>query len=165
MRGKRNTDRSVRKFITITDELKWEYIDRLQLLDKYKKSLNKVINDALDYGLPLLLKAEYGEIEEEQNPNPTNVEEPSSNPRIVVETIDDRKVDEITDLLEEVILNSSLCRSMLSSLFNERAKSLYGYSIRPEQFENGDLRDTPDFLSGHEKMILDRINESRRKRL
>ena len=157
------TDKRARRYIRILNELSWAYIDRLMQIEKYKNSFNQLINDALDYGLPLLLKAEYGEIEEETNP--TNFEEPIASPRIVVETIDDRKVDEIADLLEEVILNTSLCRSMLSSLFNERAKNLYGYSIRPEQFENGDLRDTPDFLSGHEKMILDRINESRRKRL
>ena len=98
MRGTRNTDRSVRKFITIKDELKWEYIDRIMQLDRYKKSFNKVVNDALDYGLPQLLKAEYGEIEEEKiTPDLT----PSTSPRIVVETIDDRKIDEIIDLLEE----------------------------------------------------------------
>ncbi len=162
MRGTRNTDRSVRKFITIKDELKWEYIDRIMQLDRYKKSFNKVVNDALDYGLPQLLKAEYGEIEEEKiTPDLT----PSTSPRIVVETIDDRKIDEIIDLLEELVLYTTITKSMMASLFNERLKNLYGYLVRPELFEDGGLKDTPCYLSEHEKLVLNKIKASRRKRL
>lgn len=101
MRGERNTDRNVRKFITITDELKWEYIDRIMQRGEYKKSFNKVINDALDYGLPELLKVSYGEIEEDGLPTGEVQEYSHTTPqRIVVETVEDRVIAEIIDLLE-----------------------------------------------------------------
>ena len=165
MRGERNTDRNVRKFITITDELKWEYIDRIMQRGEYKKSFNKVINDALDYGLPQLLKVAYGEIEEDGLPTDEPQEFAHAAPqRILVETIEDRVIAEIIDLLEEIVLNTSVNKSMIASLFNERAKNLYGYSVRPELFERGDMRDTPDYLAEHERMVLKRINTSRKNR-
>lgn len=61
-------------------------------------------------------------------------------------------------------MNTSISKSLIASLFNERAKNLYGYSVRPELFENGDMRDTPDYLAEHERMVLKRINTSRKKR-
>lgn len=161
MRGVRNTDRNVRKFITVTDDLKWEYIDRLMQLDKYKKSFNKVINDALDYGLPLLLKSEFGEIEDEAT---TEESYAKAEPQRVIERVADESLVEITDLLEEIVMNTKLSKSMLASLFNERAKNLYGYSVRPELFDMGYLQDTPMYLSESEQTALNNIKKSRRKR-
>lgn len=161
MRGVRNTDRNVRKFITVTDDLKWEYIDRLMQLDKYKKSFNKVINDALDYGLPLLLKSEFGEIEDEATPEESHAKVESQR---VIERVADESLVEITDLLEEILMNTKLSKSMLASLFNERAKNLYGYSVRPELFDMGYLQDTPMYLSESEQTALNNIKKSRRKR-
>ena len=40
MRGKRNTDRNTRKFISIPDTQKWEQIDELMAMKKYEKSFN-----------------------------------------------------------------------------------------------------------------------------
>ena len=159
------TDRRARRYIRITDELKWEYIDRIMQRGEYKKSFNKVINDALDYGLPELLKVSYGEIEEDGLSTDELQEYSHTTPqRIVVETVEDRVIAEIIDLLEEIVLNTSISKSLIASLFNERAKNLYGYSVRPELFENGDMRDTPDYLAEHERMVLKRINTSRKKR-
>lgn len=159
------TDRRARRYIRITDELKWEYIDRIMQRGEYKKSFNKVINDALDYGLPELLKVSYGEIEDDGLPTDEVQEYSHTTPqRIVVETVDDRVIAEMIDLLEEIVLNTSISKSLIASLFNERAKNLYGYSVRPELFENGDMRDTPDYLAEHERMVLKRINTSRKKR-
>ena len=62
MRGERNTNKNTRKFISISDMGKWERIDELMSMPKYEKSFNKVINEALDYGLPLLLKEAKGEV-------------------------------------------------------------------------------------------------------
>jgi len=66
LRGERNTDRNVRKFVTIQDSDKWTMIDRLMTLPQYEKSFNKTINAALDYGLPELIKAEFSEAEDEK---------------------------------------------------------------------------------------------------
>lgn len=155
------TDKRARRYIRITDELKWEYIDRLMQLDKYKKSFNKLINDALDYGLPLLLKSEFGEIEDEE----TTVDSHAQvEPQRVIERVADESLVEITDLLEEIVMNTKLSKSMIASLFNERAKNLYGYSVRPELFDMGYLQDTPTYLSESEQTALDNIKKSRRKR-
>lgn len=155
------TDKRARRYIRITDELKWEYIDRLMQLDKYKKSFNKVINNALDYGLPLLLKSEFGEIEDEDT---TEEIHKQAEPQRVIERVADESLVEITDLLEEIVMNTKLSKSMIASLFNERAKNLYGYSVRPELFDMGYLQDTPMYLSESEQTALDNIKKSRRKR-
>lgn len=45
---------------------KWEQIDKLSTLDRYANSFNMLINDALDYGLPMLIKEAFGEIDYEE---------------------------------------------------------------------------------------------------
>ena len=153
------TDKRVSRYIRITDDLKWEYIDRIMQRGEYRHSFNKVINDALDYGLPQLLKVAYGETEEDGLP--------STEPQVVtheIKFIDEELAAEIVDLLEEVLLNALLTKSIVASLFNERVKQLGGCSVKPQVFERGDFRDTPSYLAEHEKMIMDRINKSRRER-
>ena len=102
MRGVRNTDRNARKFITIVDDFKCEHIARLMEKDEYKDDFNKVINDALDYGLPQLLKVAYGEIEEGGLPST----EPQGY-ELIVNDFDSDKLAEIAGLLEEVLLNAT----------------------------------------------------------
>lgn len=52
------------------DEDKWADIDKLRTLKKYENSFNQLINDALDCGLLMLVKAEFGEVEEENGYDP-----------------------------------------------------------------------------------------------
>lgn len=160
MRGVRNTDRYARKFITIIDEFKLENIARLMEKDEYKDDFNKVINDALDYGLPQLLKVAYGEIEEDGLPST----ESQANSNIVVITGDDKKIDEIIDLLEEILLNITLTKSMTASLFNEKTKRLGGQTVKPDSFQSGVLSTTPPYLAEHERMVLNRVSKSRQER-
>ena len=54
VRGERVTDRRARRYITITDDAMWEYIDKIMTHPDYDKSFNKVINSALLFGLPTL---------------------------------------------------------------------------------------------------------------
>lgn len=119
------TDRRARRYIRIIDDFKWEYIDRIMQRGEYVNSFNKVINDALDYGLPQLLKVAYGEIEEDGLPT----DEPQENSQSemsqqMIGELNTKILEEIVDLLEELLLNSSLSKSMIASLFNERAKNL-----------------------------------------
>ena len=58
------TDKRERRYIRISDASRWELIDKLSTLEKYSNSFNQLINDALDFGLPLLIKAEFGDIED-----------------------------------------------------------------------------------------------------
>ena len=159
MRGVRNTDRYARKFITIIDESKLEDIARLMEKDEYKDDFNKVINDALDYGLPQLLKIAYGEIEENGLPSiqPQGYE-------LLVNDFDSDKLSEILDLFEEVLLNATLIKSMVASLFNERTKRLGGQAVNPDLFESGTLSTTPPYFAEHERMVLNRVNKSRQER-
>ncbi|MGN0814263.1 MAG: hypothetical protein ACI4MH_03425 [Candidatus Coproplasma sp.] len=154
------TDRRARRYIRITDDFKWEYIDRIMQRGEYRHSFNKVINDALDYGLPQLLKVAYGEIEEDGLPST----ESQANSNIVVITGDDKKIDEIIDLLEEILLNITLTKSMTASLFNEKTKRLGGQTANPDSFESGVLSTTPPYLAEHERMVLNRVNKSRQER-
>ena len=69
----KNTDKKTRKFISIPDMEKWALIDKLVELPKYEKSFNKIINDALDYGLPMLIKAEMEDVKSNEK---YKIEEP-----------------------------------------------------------------------------------------
>ena len=148
-----------RAYVRITDSNIYEKLRWLEDVKKVK--ISNAIPNALYYGLDEYIKAEFGEIEvgDVEEHKPTT--EPSA--PIVIETIADRRIEEIVSLLEEIVLNTTLTKSIVASLFNERAKNLYGYSVRPELFDNGDLRDTPDYLVGHEKMVMRKIQEERRK--
>ena len=60
------TDNSARRYVRIEDEKNWEWIRKIAMVCPYKNSFNKIVNDALSYGLPLLYKslfepAEIGE--------------------------------------------------------------------------------------------------------
>ena len=159
MRGVRTTDRNARKFITIEDDFKLEDIARLMEKDEYNGDFNKVINDALDYGLPQLLKVAYGEIEEDGLPST----EPQGY-ELIVNDFDGDKLAEIVDLLEEILLNATLNKSMVASLFNERTKQLGGQSVSPDSFQSGEISTTPPYLAEYERMVLDRVSKSRQKR-
>ena len=156
-----------RSTVRITDSGIYE---RLKFLEEQKNiSIPRAIADSMFYGLEPYIKDVYGEIELEEMEDgtvtkigkPNTVSSPISEERI------DRiqmQLDEIVDLLEEMLLNTMICKLVTSSLFNERVKNLYGYSVRAELLENGGLQDTPEFLFNHEKMIMDRIKKARGKR-
>ena len=87
MRGKRNTDRSVRKFITIRDTELWEKIDKIMEEPKYAKSFNKVINDALYFGLDELMRHLFEPEETVEDVGKTEEAEPE-------ETVEDSEKSE-----------------------------------------------------------------------
>ena len=155
-----------RSTIRITDSGIYE---RLKFLEEQKNiPFAKAINDSLFYGLEPYIKDVYGEIELEEMENGTVAA--IGKPSVYSSDFDERfhkmqmQLDEIVDLLEEMVLNTMICKLVVSSLFNERVKNLYGYYVRPELMDNGGLQDTPDFLAEHEKMILEKIKKSRGKR-
>lgn len=161
--GRKCLDKNKRgnKYIRVLNEDNWLIIERLEKLPKYKNSFNKIANDAFDYGLPLLLKAEFGEEVELENQVPNFV--PASNPRVVVETIDDRQLEEIIRLLEELVLNSNVTKSVVSSLLNAKIDSLYGKNVRADKLEDGAYRETPLYLSDYEARIQRRLREMKRR--
>ena len=129
----------VEKHIRITDGIMADRINELMASPQYG-NFNKVVTDALFYGLPILYEKVFvGKVEE-------------------VSFSEEKKTDAATDeefhaivvrLLREVVLNATINKSILSSLFNERSHALEGTS-RKENFESGLMSDTPDYLSRYE---------------
>lgn len=162
MRGTRNTDRNTRKFISIPDMEKWEDIDKLMTLPKYEKSFNKIINDALDYGLPMLVKAEFGAIDESE----FVMEEPAMEEGTWNEEANqqlDELINNLMLLMEEVVLNATINKSLLCSLFNVKSRELSGIPTRVENLKSGAFRDTPEYLESYERRTIREINRRRNK--
>ena len=159
----KNTDKKTRKFISIPDMEKWELIDKLAELPKYEKSFNKIINDALDYGLPLLIKAEFGDIKD--NDGYKMEEPPMEEPQKEVETYYrlDELLEELIGLVEEVILNATINKSLLCSLFNQKVQELSEGGFLGRSFKSGDMRDTPEYLETYERRAIREINQRRKK--
>lgn len=141
MRGERNNDKNVRKFITITDTGLWEKIDLLMTLPRYSKSFNKVINNALDYGLPKLCSIELGIIEE--------TEDVATQPKDAESETAPEYYLKIVRLLREVVLNVNINKSLLSSLFKLRELELKD-TVLGRQLSKGQFQETPDCLSDYE---------------
>lgn len=147
MRGKRNTDRSVRKFITIRDTELWEKIDKIMEEPKYAKSFNKVINDALYFGLEELMRHLY-EPEETVEAEQERVLERKLIRR--ADGLNETYFMETAKLLQELIVNVTINKSMLSALFNAKARELNRKSVSGEKFTDGRYSETPDYLSVYE---------------
>ena len=159
----KNTDKETREFISIPDMEKWELIDKLAELPKYEKSFNKIINDALDYGLPLLIKVEFGDIKD--NDGYKMEEPPMDEPQKEVETYYrlDELLEELIGLVEEVILNATINKSLLCSLFNQKVQELSEGGFLGRSFKSGDMRDTPEYLETYERRAIREINQRRKK--
>lgn len=149
MRGVRDTDRNHRKYITITDTELWDKIDEIMTLSAYAKSFNKVINDALFYGLDSLRRALFGmtdEIPEE----PQNDGKRSEN--------DEEYNTQIIRLLQEIILNENINKAILCSLFEAKSMELKGERCRAERFDSGRYRETPECFVMDELKMLEELS-------
>ena len=159
MRGERNKDRTTRKFISIPDTQTWEQIDELMSMPKYEKSFNRVINEALDYGLPLLLKAEKGEVTYQNEEARYNEKQVKIYYRL------DELLTELVTLMEEVVLNETINKSLTCSLFNERARELESKFTSGKMLAEGLLRDTPKYLENYERYALQEITQKRKLKM
>lgn len=148
MRGTRNTDRNVRKFITITDMGLWEKIEEIMTLPEYEKSFNKVINDALFYGLEELHRRLFERVEE------TTVGQTEVKTVRRVDGVNEDYFSEVVKLLKEIILNETINKSILCSLFEAKNIELNGERVSGKNFREGKFRDTPDYLSKYELRAL-----------
>ncbi len=106
---KKNKEKiGIQKHIRITDMDTLNAIDRVMELPKYK-SLSKVINDALFYGMPILLEKLFGEVK---------LEEPTEKMKTNVLCFDEKQFGILVRLLKETVLNATINKSMLSSIFH-----------------------------------------------
>ena len=123
-------------------------------MPKYEKSFNKIINEALDYGLPELIKVEFGELNNE-------IIKPDEPP---IEKKEDELTLRIVELLEEITLNSNISKSLICSMFNEKLAELLGHKIRADKFELGAYRDTPTYVEGYELKELKEMAKRRKRK-
>ncbi len=150
MRGKRNTDRNVRKFVSIYDERKWEQIDKLMTLPRYEKTFNGVINDALDYGLPLLIKEAFGIIDGEEESKKYNS----------THSKEEEFYGQVVRLFREVIMIANINKCILSSLFEAKNLELNHKPVSGEAFRTGCFQDTPEFAEYYELRELKKIRST-----
>lgn len=137
-------------YFQLFDEIKWEMIDKLMTLPKYAKSRNALINRALDFGLPQVMEEEFGTPTCEEKRVEFIPDEPAT------ERSDDR-LQEIIFLLHDIDMNATITKSLVCSLFNERAKDLMEKPVEPERFVRGGLRTTPDYMESYELQQLKQI--------
>ena len=153
MRGTRNTDRNIRKYITISENELWEYIEKIMELDEYKNSFNKVINKALMYGLPILYNSIFNTVEEK--------EENNSSIKMIrkINGVDENYFSQITNLIKEVVLNVTINKSILCSLYGIKEIETEGHKVDIRKLKKGAYRDTPDYLIDYE---INGLNELRK---
>lgn len=143
-------------YFQIFDEDIWHMIDKLMVLPKYAKSRTSLLNNALAYGLPKLIEEEFGvtKLCDEPDEQPT---EKSVVP-IRSEKIPKERIDQILRLLQEIVMNSNINKSLLCSLFNEKTEELKRTNLM-DTFQRGGFRDTPDYLAKYEIDALNAIDE------
>lgn len=140
----------IQKHIRIEDTEIRSQIDKVMQLPEYK-SFNKVVNDALFYGLPILYEKLFGEIsaaKEEREP-PSRRKKAGG---------DEEFYALVVRLLRETVLNVTINKSLLSSLFNAKVLEYEGLKVRGD-FAQGLMCDTPDYLESYE---LDGIRSLRK---
>lgn len=131
----------VQRHIRIADSEMIEQIERITKLSGYE-SANKVINEALFYGMPILYeKLTGGMVTEEERENLVAPKE-SGSP-------DEEFYATLTRLLKETVLNVTINKSILSSLFNFISETSQGEEII-KKFNDGQLADTPEYLEKFE---------------
>lgn len=112
-------------------------IDEIATHDGYN-SFNKIINDALFYGLPILRdKVVGGMVTEEERENLVAPRKSGSTQEEFYAVL--------TRLLNETVLYVAINKSILSSLLNFISEKYSGEEI-VKRLNNGLLADTPEYL-------------------
>ena len=140
---KKETEKSIDRHVRITDISLLEQFDEIMQLPGYQ-SFNKVLNEALFYGLPALHDKLFGKVELPPEP-PTVRFKPIQKGKK-----DNEVMQNIIRLLKEIVLNEVINKSTLSSIFNATMLGLNGELISGEKFEHGDYSNTPEYLEGYE---------------
>ena len=141
-------------YFQIFDERKWEMIDKLMTLPKYAKSRTSLINNALDYGLPKLIEQEFGEIKISEDEPQERQSSYMPTQAITVQTVDDESIVEIVRLLSELIINTSITKSMVCGLFNEKGEELKNDPKLADRLLKGLFNTTPDCLFPKEVRMI-----------
>ena len=107
------------------------------------ESANKVINDALYYGLPILAEKVCGDAVTQEERAALKAPRKSGSKEEEFYALAVR-------LLRESVLNATINKSILSSLYNLMNDMLDPKSETTKQFESGLMSDTPAYLERYE---------------
>ena len=140
---RKETEKCSDRHVRITDISLLEQFDEIMQHPRYH-SFNKVLNEALFYGLPMLHDQLFGEV---TLPPETPTVRPESTQGSLV---DNEAMRTVIRLLKEIVLNEVINKSMLSSIFNATALGLNGEEVSGEKFEQGYYSSTPEYLEDFE---------------
>ena len=132
----------VQRHIRIADSELNSEIERLREQPGYE-SANKVINDALYYGLPILAEKVCGDAVTQEERAALKAPRKSGSKEEEFYALAVR-------LLRESVLNATINKSILSSLYNLMNDMLDPKSETTKQFESGLMSDTPAYLERYE---------------
>ena len=140
---KKETEKSIDRHVRITDISLLEQFDEIMQLPGYQ-SFNKVLNEALFYGLPVLHDKLFGK-----------VDLPPETPSVRFKPTQEEKLDNevmqnVIRLLKEIVLNEVINKSTLSSIFHATVLELNGEKVSGKKFEQGAYSNTPEYLEGYE---------------
>ena len=130
------------KHIRITDS---DLTDKINLLMKIPGygNFNKVINEALFYGLPILAEKICGDaVTQEERAALTTPRKIGSR--------EEKFYAVVVQLLREAVLNVTINKSILSSLYNEKSEEIAKDRDRANRFDSGLMSDTPEYLERYE---------------
>lgn len=139
-----------RQYISVKDV---ELLEQIEKLLPHYTTFNKLLNDALRLGLPLLLR-------EKENKKITLEEEPSGGDKTSVAIPKNYEADnrELKTLLSQIVINTSLNKSMLSGLYNLKESEIANATVK-KRFSEGLLNDTPNCLFDAEIDMLKEIGK------
>ena len=150
--SKKDIGNCIEKHIRINDVELLEQIKKLRNHPKYN-SFNLIFNDALFYGLPIVIDKTFGKKQEAEKPKQVEVIEARKN---------DEFYGEIVKRLQEIILNENINKSILSSLFNVQALIADKGTITGRKFADGEYGDTPEYLENYEINGLKNIRRQKK---
>ena len=137
-------------YFRINDEDTWAMIDKLMTLPCYANSRAALLNDALAYGLPKLIDAKFGEVKLEYADEPRPQE---------IMTVPDERIELMIRLMQEIVMNTTISKSLICSLFNAKNKELQEQVVSPRNFECGYMLDTPNFMMKYEVDMLNAMDD------
>lgn len=140
-------------YFRLRDEENWQMIDRLMTLPHYANNRASLLNNALSYGLPKLIEDEFGEKTLNDEPSEQPTEKPTER---ITESVHEERIGEVVRLLQEIIMDTHISKSLVCSLFNAKCAELNGKPPSAVKFESGAMRDTPTCMTKYE---IDRLNE------
>lgn len=145
---------NTRQYINVKDVELLKYIEQIL---PYYTSFNKLLNDALRYGLPLLLEEKTGkEITLVEEPKAMRGSQNATMMKYDGTTLDTR-IDEGIRLLSEIAMTTTLNKFMLCGLYNAKVNDLEPKATIVERLKKGIYNRMPNCLFETEMEMLKKL--------